>query len=106
MTRNRWSTNYPARNSAGTPCRNGCGQRGALSLPLFPHEDVGPILRRIGQLCSHWICQNIIGFFAKAFFLAKTMFEEIALPFDLKSLGGPFFPFAYNCLNAFVSLRE
>jgi len=55
----------------------------------------------LGKPSPNWIEKNVISLFAKAFFLAKTVFEEIALSFNLQNLGSPFLPFAHNYLNAF-----
>ena len=79
------------------------GQRSALSLPRLGDENVWPILYSIDKTGSHRIGQNVIRFLAQAFFLAKPMFEEIALPFNLQGLRDPFFPFAYDCLNSLFS---
>ena len=42
----------------------------------------------------------------KTFFLSKPMLEEIALPRNSDRFRRPFFPLAYNRLEAFLGLRE
>ena len=48
---------------------------------LIRNEDVAPIFFGANQASAHWVLTNVREFLSETFIVAKTVIEEIPLPF-------------------------